>query len=274
MRAYHVLSAVLVACMASTAMADPGHSDNDAASGSDAGNTQAQALLVEYGRLYQGRVRGNDVDWFAAQYGTSAPSCIRVTATASTSSYFTLGQQDTTGSMSAPILVGSGARAAGGIAGLSPLSTSLRVARASGVDGPGHYDFQLDRIGPSLGTDAGTADAGTGVDALPTAPGCVPGMLTGISDGADGYKITVQPGEVVTYSFATSGTGATLTLLNAAGQAVGPALQSGELAEVPLSTGGTYFLTAQRSASFSEVGYVAGIVVGPDPSGCRPYCMG
>lgn len=277
MRGYSVLATILVACMASTAMADPGNSDNDAGSGADAGNVRESALLVSYATTYNGRVRGNDIDHYSASLAASGPACIRTTGTSESDAYFGVGLEDVDGSTSAPILIGQGTQAAGGLAGLTPLTSTLRVARASGGEGPGHYSFRFDRVGIPASGDGGTGyDVGNADGALPVQPGCIGGHLSAIGslDMRDVYAITVPPGQIVTYSLTANTGGHTLSLLNAAGDAVGPALEAGGLATVAVPTSGTYYLTAQRTTAIGDVGYIAGVVVGPDPSACRPYCLG
>lgn len=277
MRGSSVVLTVLVACMASTAMADPGNTDNDAGSGADAGGTRASALAVSYATTYAGRVRGNDVDFYTASMPASAASCVRAVGTSESSAYFGLGIESAEGSTAAPILIGQGTQAAGGLAGPTPLTSSLRVARAPNADGPGHYTFRFEREGIPAAGDGGTgSDVGNADAALPVQPGCIGGHLAAIGslDMRDVYAITVGAGQVVTYSLAANTGGHGLSLLNAAGEAIGPTLEAGGLAAVAVPASGTYYLSQQRTTAIGDVGYVMGVVVGPDPSTCRPYCLG
>lgn len=277
MRAYHVIT-VLVVCMASTAVADPGSNDNDAGSGADAGNVRSAALLVEYGQTYAGRVRGSDIDWYEANVGSSGVTCVEMTATSSAPSYFAFGQENAAGTTSSPILLGAGTTAKGGIAGALPLASTLRVARAQADGGPGYYDFRFARSTITSGGDGGSSNdaGGSAAEAMPITPGCLSGHLSAIGslDMKDIYQISVAPGEVVTYSLASNTGGHTLSLLNAAGDVVGPVLETGQRATVALPTSGSYYLAAQRTTAVGDVGYLVGAVVGPDPTGCRPYCVG
>lgn len=277
MRGYSVLATILVACMASSAIADPGTTDNDAGSGADAGNVRSAAWSVAYDVTYSGRVRGPDIDWYAASIASSATSCVRLTGASETGSYFGLGVENADGTTTAPILIGQGAQATGGIAGKTPLTSTLRVARAPDGDGPGHYSFRVERAGIPAEGDGGTgSDVGEGPHALAVEPGCIGGHLSAIDslDMRDVYAVSVAAGQVVTYSLASNTGGHTLSLLDSAGEAIGPALESGGLATVSAPTSGTYLLSAQRTTAIGDVGYIAGVVVGPDPSTCRPYCLG
>lgn len=276
MRGYNVLATFLVACMASTAMADPGNTDNDAGSGADASDLRSGAYAVSYGQTYAGRVRGSDIDWYSASLAATGPSCVRTSGSSASPAFFGLGMEEADGTTTTPILLGAGEEAAGGVAGLTPLTSTLRVARASTDGGTGHYSFRFDRMGIPASGDGGTGgDVGNADAALAIKPGCVGGHLAAIGslDMRDVYAVSVAPGEVVTYSLASNTGGHTLSLLDMAGEAIGPVLESGGLAAVSVPTGGTYFLSTQRTTAIGDVGYVLGVAVGPDPSTCRPYCL-
>lgn len=276
MRTHRAIVTFLVACMAGSAMADPGMNDSDAGTGTDAGNTRAAAMSVASGITYGGRVRGSDIDWYMSNVAATGPSCVRTTGSADSASYFALGVENNAGTTSAPILLGEGVEAVGGVAGQTPLTSTLRIARASESGGAGMYSFRFERFGVPPSGDAGTGDdVGNADFALPIAPGCIGGHLSAIGslDMRDVYAVSVAPGQKVTYSLASNTGGHTLSLLNAAGETVGPILESGQLGSVALSTGGTYYLTAQRTTAIGDVGYIAGVIVGPEPTGCRPYCL-
>lgn len=274
------LACVLLAVLATTATADPGTGpQNDAGTGADAGDVRANATKVGIGILYGAALRPNDVDWYASSIEGGAASCVVARVHASASTYFALGAEEGGASRSAVFRTDPNEEDVAGVAGMTPLTTTLRAALVPGGPNFAGYDFRLDRVGaPVSGGDAGTeGDAGDAAStALAAARGCTQGRLTvlGSLDLRDTYSMQVGSNEVVTYSLAANAEGISLTLLNAVGEAVGPALMPGELATVSTSAPGTYYLSAARTSAVGDVGYVFGTSLGPEPSGCRPYCLG
>lgn len=274
-----VLACILSAIMATTATADPGAGpQNDAGSGGDAGDVRANATAVQTAVRYAGALRPNDVDWYAAPVGATGASCIVARVQASAPTYFALGAEGGSSVGTAVIRAEPDRDAIAAVAGMGPLTTTLRSALVPGGPNFGSYGFQIDRVGiPAGAGDAGSpTDAGdSAAGAIPVAAGCVHGRLSvlGSVDLRDMYSMQVGAGEVVTYSLAANYDGLSLTLLDALGETVGPALVPGQLATVTTSSPGTHYLSVSRTSAVGDVGYVAAMSLGPEPSGCRPYCV-
>lgn len=270
----HGWATILVALMVTSATA--GSNDNDAGSGADAGGSRASATSVAMGSLHEAYLAKNDIDWFAADVGGAGAGCVLLTGVSNVPAYFALAAETPAGTTTAPLRAQNGVPFSAGVAGLMPLTGTLRV-RGVDANKQGEYEFRLDSVGVPSGTGDGPlgADAGASPEeAMPAAPGCIGGHLTMVPalDVRDLYRIDVGPDQVVTYSLVSDVEGITLTLVNAADIVVGPIVDPGEYAAVAVPTG-AYFLSAQRTNSFGDVGYVAGAIVGPDPTGCRPYCL-
>jgi len=268
------LVAILVATMMVTATADSGQ-NNDAGSGADAGNTRDTATKIQLATTYSARLRAGDVDWYAADVTNAAPTCVLARASANSPTYLALGVESPALRASAPIYVTSGQEGRAGIAGIAPLTATLRASPPTADANASKYDFNITTIlAPTTGGDLGTSfDAGESTgSAMPTTPGCTMGTLRGL-DLRDVYSLSIAANQVITYTLASQESGVTLTLLDSLGNIIGPTIARGESASVLTSTSGTYFLSSSRSTSVSDSGYAIGTIVGPEPSGCRPYCM-
>lgn len=279
-----ILMAILV--LAGTALAD--HATDDAGAGTDAGNTQAAAMPIAYG-AYGGHLAPRDWDWFRVEAPSAGPRCIQADVSGENhdTARLTVESPDRARSLRAQFPGGGSASLALAVPAVA--RTYFDITPSGNLPGsgdparPGHYAFHLRETGIPVGNmgDALTSgDAGNEISKATPAPGpCIGGRidpLRNIGDARDVYSITVGAGQVVTYSFAATGSPGvlTLSLLDAAGESVGPALVSGQVAQVQVPAG-TYYLSASRvSLATEEVGYVIGIIQGPpDPgSSCRPYC--
>lgn len=268
------LLALFLALISTTAAADAG-GQNDAGTGADAGNTRAMATPVSIGASYlNNKLRVDDVDWYAADVPAPGLACIRARGTAGGPTYFALGVESPGVTRSAPFYVDAGRESTGGVAGLTPMTATLRVAQAR-ADGATKYNFSLERVSiPQPGGDAGSySDAGeTPSTAIPVSPGCLGGNLEGL-DIKDTYALAVGEGEAVTYTLASASNTLRLTLVDAVGNALGPSIAPGEIASVSFAAPSTVYLTSAQTSSVSSTNYAVGSIVGPDPAGCRPMCM-
>lgn len=269
---------LLVAILAaSSVVADGGYHENDAGSGADAGDTRASATPIALGATYGSTAWFNDTDWFVSSVPSSNPACITARVHADAPTYFALGAESGDETAIAAVRVTSGEEGILGVAGQTPLTTALRVHRAPSSSWYPSNDFRLDRSSiPATNGDGlgGASDAGDSTSAaMPIGPGCTGGHLALTSvDVRDMFAIQIPAGRVVTYSFAATVPGISLGLVDAVGNAVGPALEPGEVATASPPSG-TYYLSAQRSTGVGDIGYLVGVIVGPEPSGCRPYCL-
>ena len=269
------LLAVLLAVATTTAAADAG-GQNDAGTGADAGNARGSATTVAIGAQYLGnKLRVDDVDWYAAEVPGPAASCVRAVVSVNAPTYFALGAESGATKVGVPFRASPGSTTSAGVAGVSPLTATLRAAQTPGVEGQSKYDFRLELVeATGGGGDAGLiGDAG---DSAGTAtlvePGCVKGALTGI-DIRDTFAIDVPAGDSLTYSLASASSAVRVALTDALGNTVGPSIAPGESARVAVSAPGTYYMSASQTTSFGDAAYVIGAVSGPEPTGCRPYCM-
>lgn len=272
------LIVILIAGMAATAVADPGGPQNDAGSGSDAGDVRSAAVGIGPGLTYGGQLRPNDIDWYAASFQGAVPSCISATVQASSPIYAALAAEMSGTTVATPMAIAANGTATGGVAGMLPLTATLRVAGQQNAPNFGAYSFSLARVNiPNNANDGGVnADAGDSfASALPAAAGCIGGHLAVIPtvDQRDVYAIGVPSGTVVTYSLASNYNGIQLSLTDAVGNLLGPILAPGESAAVSASSPSTFYLTAARTTAVGDVGYVVGAIIGPSPDSCKPYCL-
>ena len=269
-----VVLVFLLAWVSTDAFADSGWRDNDAGTGADAGNSRAAATPVNLAIKYGGGASGSDIDWYATSVPASGASCVETRVHAENPMYFALGAEVADSTVSAPIRVNASEEGVAGIAGQTPLTATLRARRVPYTDSQTNYDFRLDRIG----IPSGNLDGPTGVDAgdsastaMPISFGCTGGHLA-MLDLRDVFALQLPAGRVLTYSLAANSGGFSLALLDSIGNAVGPALDPGQVATASPPSG-TYYLSAQRSAGVTDVGYVIGALAGPEPTGCRPLCI-
>lgn len=270
-----VIVALLLAGLTTSASAGSSWK-NDAGSGTDAGDTRALATGVSFGTSYVGTFTPADTDWYAASASASGPACVVATAETTTTAFFTLGTESSSGSSAAPMRVTPDARGVAGVAAMTPLTATLRVRDDPSTGyGYGYYGFRLDRVGIPAAGDAGAmGDAGDSIgSATRASSGCIGGRLSPLDfDLRDVYAVEVLAGDAVTYSLASAGD-VRLVLVDALGNAIGPTLEPGQIATVPVDSSGTYYMSTS-STSMSDDGYVSGLTLGPEPTSCRPYCLG
>lgn len=282
-----ILMASLVTMTLATALAD--HATDDAGTGVDAGNTKETATVVPYG-AHHGYLSPRDVDWYRAASASTGPRCVEARATGENNDTVRLTIDSLTRTRSV-----TGSFPAGGSKSLAlavpdvqgayfDIAASPNSPNSGDPARPGHYDFTFSAMrvpSPSAGDALTGADAGGSLERATPAPGaCFGGTiapLSGMGDMRDVYSVKAVAGEAITYGFAVSGDpGAlTLTLLDASGKAIGPALASGQYASVQVPTSGTYYLAAsQGSVGADDIGYLVSVMIGPPEPGsaCRPQC--
>lgn len=268
------LVAILLAVLTTTAAADSG-GQNDANTGGDAGDTRATAVAVALGAPYvNNKLRAEDVDWYSTDVSPSGIACVRARVSASAPTYFALGIESPGLTRTAPFYAEQGRDAVGGLAGMTPLTATLRAAQKQ-VEGTAKYNFTLERVAvPQVGGDGGSfSDAGESPStAVPITPGCIGGNLQGL-DIKDTYALNVPEGQVVTYTLASASSSIQLALVDAVGNALGPSIGPGEIGSVTLPTAQTVFLSSAQTSSVSDTNYAIGTIVGPEPTSCRPYCV-
>lgn len=259
----------------------------DAGTGSDAGGSRETATAVSYG-MYGGYVASrNDVDWYRAP-GSSGPACVEGR----------LAAQENPLEASAGVEYGSAAALAGftvarnssrafGVAGHGFSGAVLGVRALDDNTGagvpsrPGPYAFWWALVQPSgrASQDALTGrDApATTAEATPVGPGCVAGRLDPFSslggDAGDAYRLVASAGDLITFSLAAPNSAAiSVSLVDAAGTALTPAIGANGMASYAVPTDGSYYLVASRSsmASLEDIAYQIGVIVGPP--GCKPNC--
>lgn len=288
-----LLIAIVVGLPATHALiASAASNGNDAGTNADASDLKAAPTVLPRGYgFYEGNLSSKDGgDWYAVASPSAGPTCVESVSTATNYDLSTLS-----------VNTGAGTRT---VQRGSPQSVPLKLAIATnsvsqatfGIESapnqphqgdparPGYYNFTMRaRSAADFPSDALSGrDAPSGAQNAVTAPaGCFGGKFStavvGILDDVDNYTFSAKAGQQVFYSFAYPGDPGvlTLTLYDAAGRAVGPAITSNQMASVNVPTDGPFYLTA-ASASVYEKEYLIGLILGPDDppgSGCRPYCL-
>lgn len=274
---------VILACLGiGTAIAAQ---PNDAGSGTDAGDTRDNALLLASFGSYGGNAQNHDVDWFRVNHASSEPQCVRAEAGGaevfSTAVSAKWGDEARTVGTLSPA---NGKSKAGlTVPALGSAYLSVKPSQAASSKG-GAYDFSLATTSvpsPSSGDALTGTDAGSTVSGAIQVPGsCFGGWLSflSLSDAKDVYAISARAGEVITLSFATASDAglAKLSLVDSLGSSLADPIPSGGVLAFSVPADGTYYaVTAFTTSSRADVGYLIGVIVGPpdDPGpGCRPYC--
>lgn len=255
--------------------------NDDAGTGTDAGETRATALVMGFGASY-GSMNPSDVDVFSAPVG-SGPECVALSASANNPAYAALTLTRDGDERTSVLALSPGATAATGIVRGTRDGTFVRFAPVPNASVITGYQFQVSAMtgyaDPSTGDALSLGDAGQVVSEALQAPGpCFGGRLTRTDflDTKDAYLVPARAGETIRYSLATSipAMGAQLTLLDARGAAIGSTVTANGVGEAVAPTDGTYVLMmSSSSTSTRDLDYLVGWGSGPDPNGCRPYCM-
>lgn len=241
----------------------------DAGTGSDAGNTRDAALSLAYG-AYDGNLTPQDADWFAFS-GASTLGCLDVTGTASTSMRFEVATNTST----------VGGLANEGVFQLTLASTGPSFFAVLPDEAPwstlsvGPYSFSVVHAEPWAMGDRRGADApGNASLASPAPAECFSASFRHDAPDIDAWTFEASALDIVTYSFAVDATAiGVLEILGPDGTTVAGPVASGEAGQFIATSTGTYAVRTASFASSENTDYVVGLVVGPDPSTCRPYCL-
>lgn len=260
------------------ALAADGMNQNDAGTGGDAGDSRSAATPILLGS-YTGNLAPSDEDWYVANSATTNLVCVEASATGDQSGWLVVGAENGNNGRKASARFAPGVTARAGVAAPTLERAVAGLVPSSSQTGAFGYQFSLGIVGvpdPSVGDALSGTDAGSSLtNALAVSTPCFGGRLNSLSgteDSTDTYKVTAAAGDVITYSLAAGLTNVTLRLVDSAGNTVAPSIASGQSAESPVLSSGTYFLVV-GSSTLDPAVYLVGMVVGPpDPNGCRPYC--
>lgn len=272
----YLRSVLVLALVASLALpqAISGVGD-DAGTGVDAPDKRSQALALAYGS-YSALTPAHDTDWYRVDDLQSSVRCVSANVAPAAASVATLRVNNGVATRTTSVVVAGGnATARLGIAGPSLFRSHFGISSAT----DSAYVFELSGVGPDSGlAGEGVDDAGgTLASALPTDTGCFGGSLgrvAGLVDMVDLYSFHAQVGDTIYYSLGASADGVQAMLLSADNAIVGMPIVSGDMAGYYVDTGGTYYLSAQRTSTATpDSAYALGLLLGPDPgAGCRPGC--
>lgn len=289
----------------------PGQSQNDAASGQDAGDTPGSALLVTGGRrTWSANLTptGTDADWY--RLDQSSAFCAMVDSTTNSPGTVTLASGATLDASvareadphRATILSLAAPAGRMPIFGLEPPMLSSMGA-SSGESGsppsPGHYTFSLTAAGyldldPEADGEAPEAGS-TAATAAPLPAGCSAGRLQGL-DTEDRYAFDVEDPRDLTISFAIASGGVAQARVIDPSGAIVRTLASGDAADVWAGAVGRWYVVVSETAPSAvplpldalargsralgdadlvDTAYLLGVTDGPgDPAPCRPSCLG
>ena len=283
-----ILMASLVTLTLATALAD--HATDDAGKGVDAGNTKETAMALDSYGSYHGYLERRDMDWYRLSAATASPRCIEVRASGENNDTIGMSIQSTDRlrTMGGMFPAGGSKTLALAVPNVKDVWFNITASPNSANSGdparPGHYDFTIARMGvptTSMGDALTGGDVGGSIEKSAPVPGpCFGGSIAPLSsmgDMRDTFSFQAKADQAVTYGFAVAGDPGLLVLqvLDPAGNAIGPALTSGQYASIMLPTSGTYYLSASStSLSTEDVGYLISVIIGPPDPGhpCRPYC--
>lgn len=277
-------------------------SQNDAASGQDAGDSPANALLLTGAqRKWSANLTppGSDTDWY--RLGASGAFCAVGEATSTATGQLVLtsdpartaATQTTAEPHRASRLV-LAAPSGAPYLGLEP-ATMFSLVEGRARPSPGHYSFSLSAasyadLDPQR--DGESPEAGsTPATAAPLADGCSAGRL-GAGDVDDRYHLDVTDGAELTLSFAVaSGDAASARVYSPTGVLV-HTVASGGTANLWLDQPGRWSVVVSNdggralpaglalalapalASDVIETEYLLGVIGPPDPEPCRPSCQG
>jgi hypothetical protein len=272
-RAFAVLVTILVLGFA---FADAIGAQDDAGSGTDAGNAPESALKVTPFAPYEGNLTETDAtDWYAWKAGSKDPYCAQLNATSTSvaSARLVVVDADSITREAVQTLLPTRTTVIGiatpdGSGGLLNV-TDAGLAPLSAVD----YHFQTSRLKAAQIT----SDAGSGTDAPATAVGalavtdaCFGGRLDGASDTVDTFLVAGDAGDPVVLSLSDTSGHAVGRLSSPTGDVLAT-IASGGITQVTLPSTGSYALTISNVAAGT---YLVGVCdpCEPPESPCRPMC--
>ena len=273
--------------------------DNDAASGSDAGNSPLEALpLGAPRRTWNANLTppGADSDWYVLD--ASSAFCAVVSATANAPGHVTLSTsallEDRAARPAEPHratrLAIAGAAGASAYFGLEPPAMRIAAGTAT-TPGPGRYTFSIEARGYAdldPQNDGESPEAGATVATAAALEGdCLAGRVgASAADMVDAWAFDVAEPRDLTLSFAVArGDAARARVVSPSGATVAT-LESGDAVDVWADEPGRWTLVVERAlaptlvlandAAASATDYILGLTEGPpgEPQPCRPTCVG
>lgn len=242
----------------------------DAGTGADAGDSRGDALPLAYG-AYEGNLTPQDADWYTFPAGAGL-GCADLTVSASTAMRFGLGSGDalTTGLADDGLYHTTLATVGAIDLGILPDEDPWSVTSV------GPYSFALSHAPPSAIGDQRRYDAASTVaGASPVPDECFRAVFKHDGPDVDVWTFNVSTADIVTYSLAVGpGAVGALEILGPDGTRVAGPIGSGEAGQFVATEPGTYAVRTRSVVSWDTSDYVVALVVGPDPSTCRPYCLG
>lgn len=244
---------------------------DDAGTGTDAGDTRESALALAYG-AYEGNLTVKDTDWYRFGDAATTLGCLDVTAMASTSMRFEIATEGTTVGGLADEGVFTTVLASAGRASFGVLSDEVPWSAAS----VGPYSFALAHSPPWATGDTVLNDAPEFAAFASRVPEkCFGASFRHDAPDVDVWTFGAGALDLVTYSFAVdSNAVGILDILGPGGDVIAGPIGSGDAGQFLAPTNGTYSVRTSSYSSSETSQYVVGLAVGPEPSTCRPYCLG
>ena len=241
----------------------------DAGMPADAGDDRASATPLETG-AYEGNLTPGDADWYALA-GLKAPGCLDVTAMTKHAMRFTIAHGDSE-ITAAPHegLFGSTLAVGPGAVHFAALSDDEPWSLAS--VGPYSFGLALSAAwasGDQRGLDAPSSIALAG----PVPDECFRAVFRHDGPDADAWTFQARELDVITYSFAVGPAATGVLEIVAPDGATLAAASTGDIGQLVVPATGSYAVRATSLTSTDNAEYVIGLALGPDPSGCRPYCL-
>lgn len=257
----------------------------DAGTGSDAGDSPANATPLDGPGTYEGILTPpGDADWYVLERSTKEAVCYSAELKGAVHANVTLSlTKALKPSVERPILPAHELDL--GITAPSTSSVYLGLEStgdgASDRDSFGPYRFELrtltfDESSSSDGASGGDAGGEAG-SALETEGPCISGSLSGGTDEADAYAFDAEEGEHVALSLAQAAMApARLTLVSPSNETVA-AVSDGGFADVELNETGEWLVKAElteEATATTDAEYMIGLTVnGPNEPPCKPGCF-
>ena len=236
----------------------------------DAGNAPEVAMPLAYGR-YQANLTPGDTDWFVFPMNPTL-GCLAVELISSHAMRggIRIGASQTfvgdlaNGVFATTIAIGA----------VAPRFAALPDAAPWDKASVGPYGFDISVATPNAVGDTDANDAPSASAGAPVAPAtCFRGHFR--ESDTDVFRFAAHAAdEVATVSLARAGTGsASVAIVDDAGQPVGDPIPAGEARQILLPGPDEYFLVVIGPPSPTSTDYLLTLVLGPEPTGCRPYCL-
>lgn len=276
---------VVLLTISVSAAGTPLPSLGDAGTGSDAGDSPANATPLDGPGTYDGILTPpGDADWYMLERSTKEPVCYSALLKGAVHADVVLSlTQALTPSVERLILP---AHELGlGITAPSTSSVYLglqaREEGATDTNSVGPYRFELatltiDQSSTSDGDTDGDAGSNKGTAIAIEGP-CISGSLSGDTDETDTYAFEAEEGDHVALSLAQpSMAPARLALVSPSGEELA-AVSNGGFADVEINETGEWLVKAEltdEATATTDADYMIGLTVnGPEPRPCKPSCF-